>query len=313
MSRSFPVLYIKGEQLYMFMGIFAAALTALLQSFSYISSAAFNKRYDSSFKLMIYSQFAMGVVSVPISLIFFPAGLLETPVASTLWMILWILITCAGQYFFFATQKEIESSRLSSLLGLKIVVLAVITMAFSRQMIPFLRIIAILLATVGAVCMNGGKATRRVSLKAVLLLASTVVTYCVADLVETKLLNMSRTGNIWCDGLGVCATCYMLLGVLMIPLFKKIGFSGEQLKCATPYGVLYFFSQVALFVSFGLVGPVFANVVQSSRGMISVAIGVLLCQLGFSSLDVKGDRKLWIRRFICSGIMTAAIIIYACA
>lgn len=297
----------------MAMGIFAAALTALLQSMSYVSSAAFNNRYNSSFKLLIYSQFAMGVVSVPLAMIFFPAGLLETPLKSLVWILLWLAITCAGQYFFFATQKEIESSRLSSLLGLKIVVLALITSVIAGALPSIQKIVAIILATAGAVGMNGGKSSRAVTVKAVVLLLSTVVTYSVADLVETNLLNMSRSGNIWCDGLGVCAFCYMFLGLLMVPILKKIKFSTEEFKYASPYGVLYFFSQVALFVSFGLVGPVFANVVQSSRGMISVGVGILLCHCGFSSLDAKGDKKLWIRRFICSCIMTAAIIIFACA
>ena len=161
--------------------------------------------------------------------------------------------------------------------------------------------------------MNGGKTTKAVTLKACCFLMSTVITYCLADLVETKLLNMSRSGNIWCDGLGVCATCYMILGFTMIPLFKKWKFSFERLRYGAPYGVLYFFSQVALFVSFGLIGPVFANVIQSSRGMISVAIGIMLCKIGMSSLDTSGDGKLWIRRMICAVIMTTAIILYACS
>ena len=297
----------------MAMGIFAAALTAVLQSFSYISSAAFNKRYNSSFKLLVFSQLAMGVVSIPITVIFFPRGLFADCSTTGLWLLFWIAITCIGQYFFFATQNEIESSRLSSLLGLKIVVLAIITSVVSRELVSFPRLLAIMLATAGAVGMNGGNSVRRVTLKAIVFLISTVISYCVADLIETHLLNMSRSGNIWCDSLGVCAACYMVLGLAMIPILRKTGFSLDEVKCAAPYGILYFFSQVALFVSFGLIGPVFANVVQSSRGMISVAIGILLCRFGLSSLDVKGDRKLWIRRFICAGIMSAAIIIYACS
>ena len=297
----------------MAMGIFAAALCAFLQSFSYISSAAFMKRYNSSFSLMIYSQVAMGIVSIPVSIIFFPLGLFKDIPLLCAFMLLWIIVTCAGQYFFFATQKHIESSRLSSLLGLKIVVLAIMTTFFGGSKISLMQLAAIILATVGAISMNGGKSTRPVTMRAIVLLMSTVITYCSADLVETKLLNMSRSGNIWCDGLGVCATCYMILGFTMIPLLKKWKFSLERLKYGSPYGVLYFSSQVALFVSFGLVGPVFANVVQSSRGMISVGIGVLLCRIGWSSLDVKGDRKLWIRRMICAVIMTTAIILYACA
>ena len=295
------------------MGIFAAALCALLQSFSYISSAAFMKRYNSSFSLMIYSQVAMGIVSIPISIIFFPRGLFNDIPLLCAFMLFWIIVTCAGQFFFFLTQKHIESSRLSSLLGLKIVVLAILTTCFGNNRISLMQLAAIVLATIAAVSMNGGKSTRPVTMKAICFLMSTVITYCLADLVETKLLNMSRSGNIWCDGLGVCATCYMILGFAMIPLFKKWKFSYDRLKFGAPYGVLYFSSQVALFVSFGLIGPVFANVIQSSRGMISVAIGILLCHSSLSNLDAKGDKKLWIRRMVCAIIMTSAIILFACS
>ena len=296
----------------MFMGIFASALCALLQSCSYISSAAFLKRYNSSFSLLVFSQLAMGIVSIPVAVIFFPRGLFNDIAQLALFLFIWLIVICAGQYFFFATQKHIESSRLSSFLGLKIIVLAAITTIFLSGKISLIQFLAILLATSGAVIMNGGKSTKKMSLKAALLLAATVISYCLADLTETRLMKMSQSGNIWCDGLGVCATCYMILGVCMIPLLKKCKFSFEQLKYGTPYGVLYFGSQVALFVSFGLIGPVFANVIQSSRGIISVAIGVILCRFGLSSLDNKGDRNLWLRRLACAIIMTTAIILYAC-
>lgn len=296
----------------MLMGIFASALCALLQSLSYISSAAFLKRYNSSFSLLVFSQLAMGIVSIPVAIIFFPRGLFNNIPQLSLYLLIWLTVICAGQYFFFATQKYIEPSRLSSFLGLKIIVIAVLTMIFFAGKISLLQGAAILLATAAAVVMNGGKATRKMTWKAVFLLAATVINYCLADLTETKLMKLSESGNIWCDGLGVCATCYMILGFAMLPLLKKCKFSFEKLKYGSPYGVLYFGSQVALFVSFGLIGPVFANVIQSSRGIISVLLGVLLSSCKFGSLDVKGDKKLWLRRFACAIIMTAAIILYAC-
>ena len=295
----------------MVIGIFAAALCALLQSFSYISSAAFMKRYNSSFKLMVYSQLAMGVVSVPLSIIFFPAGLFKDIPLLIGFMVLWVAVTCSGQFLFFATQKHIESSRLSSLLGLKIVVLAITTALFFGEKISLLQVLAIILATSGAVAINGGVSTRKVTLIAVLYLMGAILSYCFADLMETKLMKLSNSGNIWLNGLGVCATCYVLLGICMLPLLRKVGFSFEQLTYGSPYGVLYFSSQVALFVSFGAIGPVFANVIQSSRGIISVIIGIVLGRMGFAALDAKGDRRLWVRRMICAVIMTSAIIIYA--
>ena len=57
---------------------------------------------------------------------FFPVKLFSGNSGSYLFLGLWIITFTLGQGGFFFTQKHIESSRLASLLGLKIVVLALI-------------------------------------------------------------------------------------------------------------------------------------------------------------------------------------------
>ena len=64
---------------------------------------------------------------------------------------------------------------------------------------------------------------------------------------------------------------------------------------------------------FGMLGTVFGNVIQASRGLISIAIGMLLLHYGFGKLDAKISGSMWLRRAIAAILMTAGIILYSLA
>jgi uncharacterized membrane protein YgdD (TMEM256/DUF423 family) len=68
---------------------------------------------------------------------------------------------------------------------------------------------------------------------------------------------------------------------------------------------------VGLYCSFGLVGVVFGNILQSTRGIMSVALGAMLAHLGWHELEQRVDRAMLLRRFAAALLMTAAIAIYA--
>ncbi|WP_294437623.1 hypothetical protein [uncultured Victivallis sp.] len=84
-----------------------------------------------------------------------------------------------------------------------------------------------------------------------------------------------------------------------------------QFVLSIPFAVSWFLSQVALFVCFGLLGTVFGNVIQASRGLISIGIGMLLVRWGLGKLDARISRRMWLRRIAAGILMTAAIILYA--
>ena len=67
---------------------------------------------------------------------------------------------------------------------------------------------------------------------------------------------------------------------------------------------------VGLYCCFGLVGVVFGNILQSTRGVMSVAIGATLAQLGWHELEQRVDRVTLLRRLAAALLMTAAIALY---
>jgi hypothetical protein len=55
---------------------------------------------------------------------------------------------------------------------------------------------------------------------------------------------------------------------------------------------------------------VFGNIMQSTRGVMSVAIGAALAHLGWHELEQRVDRATLLRRLAAALLMTAAIALY---
>ena len=104
-------------------GIIAGFASALLSASSYLGSFGFLRIYRSPVRLTVFSQLAMGMVSLPLLYFVFPRELCEKPWEIVGWLLLWALFFTIGQSAFFAAQRSAEPSRISSLLGLKIIVL----------------------------------------------------------------------------------------------------------------------------------------------------------------------------------------------
>jgi cytochrome c biogenesis protein CcdA len=81
-------------------------------------------------------------------------------------------------------------------------------------------------------------------------------------------------------------------------------------RAALTYAVTWLAAMASLYVCFGFVGALFGNVVQSTRGIMSVVIGALLAHLGWHELEQRVDRATLVRRIGAAVLMTAAIAVY---
>ena len=294
----------------MLLGIVTGLLAALLQSGSYVFSRQFLARHNSSWQLIVYSQLAMGLLG-GITMLFMPFGnLFQDLVPFLLTLLFWIASMMIGQYAFFRSLKEIEASRLASLLGLKILILAAISLIFLNGRISVLQTLAIFVSAAAAMGMNwsGGG---RLSLKGCIWLFQTLVFYSLADLAETRMVLMVQTGNMIRDGIIIGGVSYFGLGVLTLPALIRCKRSWKLLRDAVPFGVAWFYAMTALYMCFGLLGTVFGNVVQSSRGLFSVLIGLILAEMGATRIEAKVSKSAWIRRGIAALLMMLAIFLYS--
>ena len=111
----------------MLYGFLAGCAAATLQSTSYVFSRMFISRHQSALTLAVYSQLVMGAMGILMSAICF--CFIEYPCSFKYIMVgaAWIVTYILAQTSFFAALKSVEASRLSSLLGTKIIALAIIS------------------------------------------------------------------------------------------------------------------------------------------------------------------------------------------
>ena len=169
----------------MLFGVAAGFFSAFLQSSSYVFSRRFLLKSGNSAQLVVCSQFIMCLFGAATLAAVFPFVRFPRDWSFFCLLGLFILFSNVGYFCFFRALREIEASRLSSLLGLKIIVLAVISLTILRQPISGLQYAAVFLSAAAAVGMNftGGPLTR----KGCLFLFATLLSYASADTTETAM------------------------------------------------------------------------------------------------------------------------------
>ena len=291
----------------MVFGIISGFLSALLMSGSYIFSRAYFKKYNDPVQLAIYSQVNMlvcGIIMLVLSFIF-----MEVPVSKRFFLYL------AGEAFsfliaqtcFFMMLRHVEPSRAASLLGLKIMAIAVLT--FLGGHAPNgIQWGAIVLCTIAAVGMNfsGGK----LSWKSILWLMIAVFCYAFCDICITKMMNLMPGRSMILNSFCVMGFTYTSIGLLVLPGLLKYPLKRQVLKEAMPYSFFYFCSMIFLMTCFGLLGVVFGSIIQASRGIISVVLGIFLLRLGIDKDEPDVPLRVWIQKLVMAILMLAAMTLY---
>lgn len=309
----------------MLFGVLIGAVSAVMQSSAYIFSRRFGTVFHSPLKLVIYSQLLMGIMGgVCFAATFpftkFPTGneLAEFFVA----VAVFVAAYHVAFYCFFKALNEIEASRLSSLLGLKVVTITLITwplcLLLPRNLSDVLRtelniwhLVAVVLTAVSAVGMNFSGI--HISRKGALYLVLALLGFSTTDITGTLFVKLMPGGNMTVKAICATSLAYTFLGSIAAAAFLKVKFEPAACKGALPYSVLWFTAMLLLFASFGIVGVVFGSIIQASRGVISVVLGVLLARMGYSDVEPDVPARVWVRRAVMATIMVAAIGLYSWA
>lgn len=289
-------------------GIIAGFISALLMSGSYIFSRAYFRKHEDPIQLAVHSQFNMlffGIILLAGSSFF-----LEMPWNRT------FLLFLAGEAFFFLFAqisffmmlRHVEASRAASLIGLKVLAIAVLSLLMG--IFPTgVQWIAIVLCSLAAVGMNysGGK----IPLKSIFWLLASVFGYAICDICITEMMKQMTGSSMMLNAVCVMGFTYTAIGVCVLPGLIKYRPTVPALKDALPYSVFYFGSILFLMACFGTIGVIFGSIIQSSRGVISVILGVVLLKLGLEKNEPDVPRKVWIQKLVMSILMLAAMSLYA--
>ena len=227
----------------------------------------------------------------------------------------------AGQGLLVLALLWTDASRVSPLLGLKVVAVAGVSVVFLGVSLTAWQWAAVGLASASAVALNftGG----RVPSRAVAAVALCCLGYVMSDVSIRQAVTTLEAGGafagsgelsrVW-SGLFLLAVTYVGLGVaagVVLPLLPGRGSGGGgRWLAAMPYAAAWLVSMALFFACLAAVGIVLANILQSTRGIISVALGAALASHGLVHLETRAGPGVVTRRLLAAAMMTAAVGLY---
>ncbi len=294
---------------------FCSALSYLVSRHHGIGQRALGRR-AVPLRLLALAHVIMAAVCLPACLLLWPtpsptAAAFALPLAaSTAFYLL-------GQAALFAALGRVEASRIAPLLGLKIVMLAGIVSFALGERLDARQWLAVSMS-VGAALMlqTGHGAVPRGALGFVL---GCCLCFAVSDLWIVRLITGLQSGVTQAGGslgrlhAGVLAMTltYGGCGLIFAPLLGRLTpLTQADWVASTQYAAAWLSSMAGLYCCFGLVGVVFGNILQATRGPMSVVLGAALGHLGWHELEQRVDRGTFLRRLAAAVLMTVAIAVY---
>ncbi len=290
-------------------GVFFGLGAATFQSLSYLLSRAFFSRHGHSpWLLLVVSHSIMGVMALLALPLVYPVDMrwntdviLGAAGAGGFYLI--------GQQALFIALRHIDASRLAPLLGAKILFLALVTVAFGGEWLSPQQWIAVVLAVGGVYILND--AGGRPPLRGLLAVGVAVVGYSLSDLSIVRLV--AGTGlDSWRGSLFGATLTYSLCGLALAPFLLRLPEASkpDTWRSALAYAVCWFTAMILLYACFAEIGAVFGNIVQSTRGLISIFLGLLLVRMGRLDIERRVDLRVTVKRGIGAIAMTIAIALY---
>ncbi len=293
----------------MVLGIFLGLAAASSQSLSYLFSRLFVRRFhESAVVLLVLSHIIMGLFS----LVLLPFAVPEQMPAWSDYALPLLgsaVFYLLGQLFLFMALRKSAASRASPLLGLKVFILAMISLLFLGQEFSTFQWAAVILSVSAAGMLNwsGG----RMPWSSVLWILAACLGYSFSDLSIKQLVgSFIHLGLSHASVLSVFL-CYILCGVISLALWAFLPkVTRKMWVYAAPFAAIWLLAMLFLFACFGQIGVVFGNIVQSTRGIISILLGSWVASAGWIEIEEKLTSSVLVRRIGAACLMVAAIALF---
>ncbi len=291
-------------------GILAGLAAALFQSGGYIFSRIYIRKGGRAFPLAVLAQLWIALFSLPLLAVAWQDGFWGN------WQWLWPLFgtvigTTGGEIMFFRAEENIAPSRLSSLLGLRVAVLAIASAILGLERYNLWQVGAIGLAAVSAAVMNYRNG--RIEFKGMGFVFTALAFYCLSDLSIKFMIDGIAADTLWRRSLLAVAALNLVAGAAMLPFLRFLRLKRADFPAAAPYAGSWFVKQIFLYLCYAAVGPVFGNVIMAARGPIAIVLTLLLLHLGVHHLEKPKGGGVWLQRGVATLMMAAAIILYSLA
>jgi hypothetical protein len=301
-------------------GVAAGLGCALFSSISYLVSRHHGtRRSGGSRRLLVLAHLLMGIACLPVAWQLIPAEVSSTTLWSrSIWTACFV---STGSYFVgqacvFYLLTRADASKLSPLLGLKIIALALIVSLVLQQSLAPGQWLAVALCAAATVVQQRGGAG--VTATALALLGFACCCFAVADLGIVALIDALELAlpisRLRAGSLAMALT-YVLGGLFVLPLVateyaRPQRPTSRDWLAAAEYSAAWLTAMVSLYACIGSVGVVLSTILQSTRGVMSVVIGAVLAHLGWHDLESRVDQSMFFKRLAAAVLMTAAIATY---
>jgi drug/metabolite transporter (DMT)-like permease len=295
----------------LFIGIITGLGMAFFQSCSYLGSRFFYaKTGQGGLRLLAISHVQMGMVSALLLWIFWPSGTI--PFAALAWVVVINSIAyMAGQAFFLQALNHANPSQIASLLALKLIGISLASLFILNIPITPYQVVGIILCLNAIFLLNSSR--DKIPLRGLIYCLLALCGYSASDIciaIIVKQLAQAQVGNPSLTGTCVVYICTGIMGAAMLPFLpgslKKIG----PWLSALPFTAAWLIAINLLFQTFLLLGPVFGNILQTTRGIISVLLGKIVSRLGLKDLEEPMPRHAFVRRLGAALLMTAAVSLF---
>lgn len=318
----------------MLLGILLGLGSAFCSSLAYLASRRFSVRHAGHepdqprwlgpLRLMVCSHVMLSVLCGAAYLLLMPRGDAvpsnwQWAITTTVFVALFYL---TGNTLLFFALRKIEASRISPLLGMKVVLLAFATQFVLKESLIPQQWVAVVLATAAAWVL--GSSGGRLPMGTMLLAICSCAGFVTSDLfikqmwpawlpAGTGAEDASQLQRVRASITGM-ALVYVWCGVLavaLLPMAKP--WKKTYWKGSAPYAVSWMTAMVCLFSAFALIGIILGNILQATRGLWSIALGVFVVKLGHHHIESHAPLRVVIQRAIAALMMVGAIALYVTA
>jgi drug/metabolite transporter (DMT)-like permease len=290
-------------------GILFGFIAAFFASCSYL----FSRRYVAKFtqgalSLLVAGHVIMGVFSLALLPFLAPKTmpsflLYALPLAGC------VVFYLAGQASLFLCLQDADASRVSPLLGLKILMLSALAVIFTNQHFHALQWAGIVIA----ICAAGilGMLGREMTAKSWMWVLFACFFYSLSDLsIKVLIGRFGQCGLFHASVFSACL-CYLCSGLAACAALPFCGrVSLQKWKASFPFAGFWYAGIVFLFLCFGAIGVVFGNIVQSTRGVMSILMGSYVSSKGYEHIEEKVSPRVIFLRLFAGILMILAIVLF---
>jgi len=283
---------------------------AFFHACSYVASRRFFSACGKDTTLLFgFSHLHMGVFSVVLFPLLLPGKPLP-PIGGWWYFMLGTAgFYMTGQWLMLHTLRHTDSSKVAPLLGLKIPVVAMISAVFLGDPPTAWGWVAVFLCTAAALSIS--PPTGMPELRVLGLVILTCGGYCMSDIFIPLFVRSFDSVSSFPAPFAVCLV-YIVCGVVGVGTSWRSGKIRDRRVhlYAFPHAVSWILAMVCLFACFALIGVVPGNMLQSTRGIMSVVMGLWLTRAGLMHLDDVSGKGVFIRRLGGACAMAGAIVLF---